>query len=363
MAKRFFNLRITALLIALLGLHCSILSAHETSHPFPADIALPQSLSLCNEPVPLENRSVREMLDREFIISVCDRAQVFLWLKRGGRYFPYLEKKLAEAGMPQDLKYLAVAESALLTHIKSNKGALGPWQFMKSTARHNGLRKDRMADERLSFEKSTAAALKFLQRLKDKLGSWTLAMAAYNCGAARLKKAIKAQKVSDYYRLNLPQETERYIFRIAAVKIIMENPEQYGYVLSPANVYKPVECDTVPVKISVPLHITDIAQAMGTDCKVIKELNPQILGYYLPTGNYTIKVPWGMGPKTLTVVQELARKAAGRMKVAGTFYKVRPGDTLSHIALRTGVSLATLKSLNGIDGDFIRVGRKLRVRP
>ena len=146
---------------------------------------------LSGEPMPLENRRVWEMLDREFTMAVSNRAQVFMWLKRAGRYFPYIEKKLAEAGMPEDLKYLAVAESALLTRIRSRKGAMGPWQFMAYTARRNGLRKDRMMDERLDFERATEAALKYPKRLKGIFGTWSLALAAYNCGDVRLKKEMK----------------------------------------------------------------------------------------------------------------------------------------------------------------------------
>ena len=131
------------------------------------DHPLPDSLNLCGEPVPLENRQVWERLDREFTISVWDRAQVFMWLKRASRYFPYIEKELAEAGMPQDLKYLALAESSLIGYVRSHAGAKGFWQFMTRTARRNGLRKDSMIDERLSFEHSTRAALKYLLHLKE----------------------------------------------------------------------------------------------------------------------------------------------------------------------------------------------------
>jgi hypothetical protein len=271
-----------------------MLLAQETASPVFNDFPLPKTLSLCGEPMPLENRHVWEMLDREFTLFVLNRVQVILWLKRSGRYFPYIEKKLAEAGMPKDLKYLAVAESSLLTSIRSKKGALGLWQFITRTARFNGLRKDRKMDERLDFERSTVAALKYLQTLKRMFGTWTLTLAAYNLGEDRLDKEIEDQKVKDYYRLNLPRETERFIFRIAAIKIIMENPERYGYRLAPQNIYRPIKYNTVPLKITIPRHLTDVAKALGTDFKALKELNPHILGYYLPTGSYTIKVPYGL---------------------------------------------------------------------
>jgi hypothetical protein len=335
------------------------------SFAFPAQgnaclVSLPKSVSLCGEPMPLDNRRVWEMLDREFTIAVWDRAQVFMWLKRAGRYFPYIEKKLTEAAMPEDLKYLAVAESALLTHIRSREGAIGPWQFMTRTARGNGLRKDGMIDERRSFEHSTEAALKYLKHLKGIFGTWALALAGYNCGKGRLKKEIEEQKVTDYYRLNLPRETERFIFRMAAIKIIMENAKSYGYSLPRKRVYRPIKCDTVPVKIQLPLHMTDVARALGRDLKVLKELNPQILDYYLPTGHYTIKVPSGLASRMPAVLEQLTRTASRRMKkVSDRYYVVQPGDTLSHIARRRGVRVATLRRLNGIQGSLIMVGQKL----
>lgn len=172
------------------------------ANPVVSDYSLPEKMELCGEPVPLHDKRVWEMLDREFNITVWDRAQVYMYLKRAGRYFPIIEEQLIRKNMPDDLKYLAVAESALLTHSRSPKGARGPWQFMTLAARSNGLRRDGKIDERLNFERSTAAALKYLERLYAKFGSWSLAMAAYNGGETRLRRSIKEQKVTEFYRLN-----------------------------------------------------------------------------------------------------------------------------------------------------------------
>ncbi len=265
----------------------------ETASSFPVvqDFSLPITLSLCGEMIPLENPQVWEMLDREFNITVWDRAQVFMYLKRAGRYFPYIEKKLSEAGMPMDLKYLAVAESALLTYSRSRKGAKGMWQFMRLAARSNGLRRDRIVDERLNYEHSTKAAIKYLKFLKRKFNTWSLALAAYNGGETRMRKAIREQKTTDYYRLNLPLETERYIFRIAAIKIVMENPARYGYHLSKERTYRPRKYDIVHVNLKKTIYIADFAEFFITDFKTIKELNPQFIKSYLPVGKYTVKVP------------------------------------------------------------------------
>jgi hypothetical protein len=269
----------------------------ELSNPVFFDFELPQTLALCGEPVPLHDRRVWEMLDREFNITVWDHAQMFMYLKRAGRYFPYIESKLAEAGVPDDLKYLAVAESALITHSLSEKGARGPWQFMTLAARGNGLRRDGIIDERLSFDRSTEAAIGNLKRLYDKLGSWALAMAAYNGGETRLRRSIRDQKTTDYYRLNLPLETERYIFRIAAIKIVMEDPERFGYYLSSPGSYQPKRQDVVVLKTKHAVRLVELADAIGTDFKDLKERNPRFLRDYIPPGTHTLRLPPTFGIK------------------------------------------------------------------
>lgn len=362
-------LGVIALLLAMnlvvLALKSSTSTAEEPTNPeILSNFHLPGSISLCDEPVPLENRKTLDMLDREFTIAVWDRAQVFMWLKRAGRYFPYIEEKLAEADMPDDLKYVAVAESALITDIKSRKRAVGLWQFMSRTANRYGLRKNRLIDERLDFERSTEAAIKYLKRLHSEFGNWTLALSAYNCGDAFLKSEIKKQKVKDFYRLDLPLETERYIFRIAAIKTIMENPQQYGFHLHTDHIYPPRWYDTVQVNISHPLKFTDFALALDTDFKALKELNPQFLRDYVPRGSYHIKVPPGFGPKVVVAMQKLGKGDAGeREDISENHYVVREGDTLGHISRRTGVSLATLKRINSIEGSTIWAGQKLRLTP
>jgi LysM repeat protein len=297
---------------------------------------------------------------------VWDRPQVFLWLKRANRYFPYIEKQLAQAGLPDDLKYLAIAESSLLSHARSPVGATGYWQFMPKTADSKGLRRDNFSDERYSLEHSTSAAIKYLKECHAMLGSWTLAMAAYNCGEQRVRQAIATQKVNDYYRLKLPGETERYIFRIAAIKIILENHERYGYRIPVAELYPPVECDVIDLNIRSGIHIVDLAIASGTDYKTIRDLNPQFNNYYFPSGTYTIKVPAGLGSVFLEQVAKISAAAKKRAPSALSpegYYTVRKGDTLGHIAERTGVPIKTLQQLNGLRGSTIRPGQKLKLKP
>ena len=336
----------------------------KSKHVDSARVNLPQSISLCNEPIPLESPSIWEKLDREFTIAVWDRPQVILWLKRAGRYFPYLEKRLAEEGLPDDLKYLAVAESALITGIRSSKGAVGLWQLMPRTGREYGLRKNHLIDERLDFERATDASLKYIKDLRDEFVSWKLVLAAYNCGEFHLKKEIRKQKVDDFYSLNLPSETERFIFRIAAIKIIMENPQRYGYDLDEEQIYQPLEYDAVQINIDKKLHLAYVAAAIGSEYRVLKELNPHILRHQLPTGQYNIKVPPGSASRLLTALQQLDGTSAAEVaEVPSGHYVVRAGDTLSHIAIRTGISVTTLKRLNNIQGSLLRVGQRLQLAP
>ena len=353
---------LVAFLIALLPSCTSF--ALRSKHINSERLNPPHSMRLCDEPIPLESPAVWEKLDREFTIAVWNRPQVILYLKRSGRYFPYIEQKLAEEGLPDDLKYLAVAESALLTTISSSKGASGLWQLMARTGRHYGLRKNRLLDERLDFERATDAALTYLKHLRNTFDSWALALAAYNCGEYHLKKEMRKQKVDDFYSLNLPSETERFIFRITAIKIIMEKPERYGYYLDKEQMYPPPDYDTVEVRVSQQSHLTDMAAALGTHYRVLKALNPHILGHELPTGQTRIKVPPGAGEKVAMVLQEFEdRGSGGGTKIASGHYIVRPGDTLNHIARKTGVPVATLKKLNRIEGSLVRAGAKLLLAP
>lgn len=317
--------------------------------------APPSQLSLCGEPLPLTDRMVAEKLDREFTIAVHDTAQVVMWMKRAARYFPYISRRLKAAGMPDDLKYLAVAESSLITRIRSPAGAVGPWQFIAGTGRRFGLRRDRWFDDRLDVEKSTAAALAYLKELHQEFGKWSLAMAAYNCGEVRVRREIKEQSTSDYYHLHLPLETRRYLFRIAAAKIVLSNPKRYGYHLPPQRLYEPVPSQPAVLTFKRPVHVRDLAAACGISFHQFKELNPAIRGYYLPPGTHRLRVPPGQ-----------AAGLAGRLKPSKmapppkkSEWVVQPGDTLSLIAHRAGTSIRALIRANGLGGSQIFPGQRL----
>ena len=169
-------------------------------------------LEFCGEPVPLEVQEVRELIEKELLLSLWHRPQVILWLKRSGRYMPHIEEVLRSQGMPYDLKYVAIAESALRPHARSRKGAVGFWQFMSYTGRQYDLIINRRIDQRRNIFTSTRAAIRYLSDLYDTFGSWALAAAAYNMGEEGLNSEIVEQGVNNYYQLYLPLETQRYIF-------------------------------------------------------------------------------------------------------------------------------------------------------
>ncbi|VFM95583.1 MAG: Soluble lytic murein transglycosylase [Candidatus Kentron sp. G] len=309
-------------------------------------VRISSPLDFCGEPVPLDEPEVRERMEREMLMSMGRRYQALLWIKRSGRYFPHIEKVLEQNGMPDDLKYIAVAESALLPHIGSVKHAIGFWQFMKPTGQSYGLRIDRAIDERRNIFASTRAATQYLKDLHEDLGSWTLAAAAYNMGQRGLERRISAQKTRNYYHLYIPLETQRYIFRILSVKQILSNPEKYGFYLTKKDLYRAPSFDRVRVEVSDHLPVQLIAQASSTYYKRIKDLNPEIRGDSLPEGSHSILVPKGTGSQFHALLAPLAAKYRSTQIASEQRYTVKKGDTLSGIAKKFGVRVSDLKRWN-----------------
>jgi len=258
---------------------------------------LPKNMSLFGESVPLDRLDVRENLDQALISTAYNPTQVILWIKRAHRYFPYIEKKLQERHLPEDLKYVAIVESAFRTYALSSASALGPWQFIKGTALRYHLRIDKWVDERLNFEKATDAALNYLSDLYGRFKSWNLAVAAYNCGENKIAMSLTLQDVTSYFDTDLPLETEMYNFRIMAAKLILSHPEMYGYKVPIDVRYPPLAHDTVELHLKTGTPILAIARAAGVTFKTIREINPELLQYDLPAGNYRLKVPAGTGKK------------------------------------------------------------------
>ena len=304
-------------------------------------------LDFCGEPVPLEDPDVRERMEREILSTLADPHQVILWIKRSRQSLAPIEDHLKRQELPDDLKYVAIAESALRPHAGSPKGAMGFWQFIEPTGRKYGLQIDTARDERRNLQSSTAAAIAYLKDLRQMFGSWTLAVAAYNMGENGLRSDMAQQNARDYYRLYLPLETQRYVFRILTAKLILRNPERYGFRLEPGDIYPPVACETVTVETDRELALLAVAQAAGTYVKTVKDLNPELRGYLLGPGRHTVLVPQGGAKGFQERLARITRAEAENLRE--TVYIVKPGDTLSEIAERHGVSLADVRAWNRLD--------------
>lgn len=257
-------------------------------------IALDKEYIFAEELVPVaDNFDVRERLDRELLRNAYWHSNTVVTIKRAARYFPVIEPILAEEGIPDDFKYLAVAESDLSNAV-SPAGAKGVWQFMKATGKEYGLEANSEIDERYHLEKSTRAACRYLKSLKKRFGSWTMAAAAYNMGGGRLKKEFALQRGTSYYDLNLNQETSRYVFRIMAIKEIMGEPEKYGFYIEDADKYPPLDkFYEVEIKESV-ANWGDFAKKYGTTYRMLKVYNPWLVKASLTNKSrktYLVKVP------------------------------------------------------------------------
>jgi membrane-bound lytic murein transglycosylase D len=258
---------------------------------------LPREVFLCGERVPLEDRNVWENLDREFLVTLSNEAQVILWMKRARRYFPHIEKRLKEMGLPDDLKYVTITESSLRPDVVSSSGASGIWQFMPSTGEKYGMKRDRVIDERFDFFKATEGALVYLKSLYEEFKSWALSMAAYNAGENRVRKEIELQATKDYFHLDLPVETERYVYKITVAKIILSDPERYGFHLEEKEFYDPLRVERVEIELTQPLPVMDVARALGYFYKEIKEMNPHLSNGTILPGTHFLNLPPGTSEK------------------------------------------------------------------
>ena len=251
------------------------------------------SYDFAGEYLPLEEPDVRMRLDRELLTNTFYHSSTQHILKYQSMYMPTIEAILAEEGVPDDLKYIAVAESAF-RDFKSPAGAAGVWHFMKGTAKQYGLEVNGEVDERYHLEKATHAAARFLKDLKAEMGTWTLAAAAYNRGAAGVRNRIQQQRAEDFYDLNLNAETARYFFRIVALKDILEDPQYYGFFIERVDTYAPLDDYAVVTQTESVKNLGDFARQYGTSYRKLKLYNPWLrdLSLTISAGNsYEIRVP------------------------------------------------------------------------
>lgn len=255
-------------------------------------IEIPADLNFAGEKVPQEDPEVMERVDREFLVNTYWQSNALLLMKRAHKYFPIMEPILAKNGIPDDFKYLAVAESGL-QNVVSPAGATGFWQIMRATGKEYGLEVNSNVDERYHVEKSTQVACDYLNKWKKRFGSWTLTAAAYNAGPGGIKKYMNIQKVDDYYDLLLGEETGRYLFRIMAIKEIVSNPSKYGFDVETDDFYDAVP--TFSVEVDEPVaDWADFANEYEINYKILKRHNPWLREPHLNNASrkkYTIEIP------------------------------------------------------------------------
>jgi hypothetical protein len=255
-------------------------------------VELPADLRFAGEKVPLGYFDVKEDLDRELLINVYWQSHTMILIKRANRYFPMIERVLRHNGVPEDMKYLAVAESDL-SNLVSPQQAVGFWQFVSGTARDYQLEVNDEVDERYHIEKSTEAACTFLKESYERYGSWTMAAASYNIGRSGLNEQIQRQKSNYYYDLLLNEETGRYIYRVLAMKLILSNPEQYGFYAGDKDLYPVIP--TFEVTVDGPVEdFADFATKYGINYKVLKIFNPWLRDKQLTNPRnktYYIRIP------------------------------------------------------------------------
>lgn len=255
-------------------------------------LKIPDGLTFAGEKVPTERFDIKERMDRELLVNTYWQSNGLLLIKRAHKYFPIIEPMLKKYGLPDDFKYLAVAESGLENN-SSSAGAAGFWHFLRSSGREYGLEVNRNVDERYNLEKATKVAADYLKKSKKRFGTWTLAAAAYNAGNARISRNLKKQQVDDYYDLLLNTETSRYVFRIVALKEVLSNPKKYGFEFDEEDLYTLPATRTVKVD-TVITNIASFAKSFNTNYKELKLHNAWLRENKLNNKSrkmYEIKIP------------------------------------------------------------------------
>lgn len=321
------------------------------------------------------NAEVRSHI--RFYLRVMSR-RLSLTLMQQERYFPLFEEALDRYGVPDEVKYLSIVESALNPEATSRVGASGLWQFMYKTGKRYDLEVNSIIDERRDPVKSSFAAAHYLSDLYAIYGDWTLAIAAYNCGPGNINKAIaRSNGKRDFWDIyyNLPRETRGYIPSLIAVIYVMHYYPDHG--LRPERVEAPVRTDTVMLHRDV--LMTYVSKVTGLEMEALRVLNPQYRNDYIPASNdhYALCLPlaqvepfirwqdsvysWSSDSLQRRPVKVSPAAKSGKTTSGGHYYTVKKGDTLHKIATKHGISVSTLKKRNGLKSDNIRVGQKLKI--
>lgn len=329
-------------------------------------VPLPDTMSFSGEKVPMNHFGIRENLEQEMLVNTYWQSQTLLMMKRAHRYFPLIEQILKRNGVPEDFKYLALAESGFSYKV-SAVGASGFWQFMKSTGEAYGLEISKDVDERYNIEKSTEAACRYFKEGYAQFHSWTLVAASYNMGLGGIAHELDKQRQNNYYDLELNTETARYVYRILALKALIGSPKQYGFYLKNSELYNQLPTVVVPIDSTID-NLADYAISKGIDYRILKMLNPWLLTDKLPDADrrmYAITIPIKNVPfldlgeyVTFTDSTSITAKAADTLakieqthdstKAKITIHIIKAGDDIQSIAKQYNVSVEKLCSWNSI---------------
>jgi membrane-bound lytic murein transglycosylase D len=281
--------------------------------------------------------------------------------KRSGLYREMIVAEFRKLGIPEEMSWLPVIESAFTARALSRARALGMWQFIASTGYRYGLNRDRWVDERMDPVKATRAAAKFLNDLHTAFGDWATALAAYNCGEFAVQTVINTQHINyldDFWDLfsRLPFETARFVPRFMAIALIARNPGKYGFTL-PAP-YAALKYETI--KVDRPVKLTTLSTALGLDAAELAFLNPELRFDSTPDTAYDLKIPLGLGEKALPAINALPKYVPP--EVSYSWHVIKAGDTLWGIAHQYGTSIDMLLKLNAMQRNSLLVpGRRLKV--
>ena len=293
--KNFFSLTLTILLVISCNKKTE-LDKNKKNEDFTNykihSIPIPNSLTFSGESVDLIENDLIQRFDKEILVNTYWQSNTLQLIKRSRKFFKIIEPILKKEGVPDDFKYLAVIESGL-ENLRSPKGAKGIWQIMRGTGRELGLEINNNVDERYNLELSTIAACRYIKKAKNKFGTWTLAAAAYNRGMSGVNRALKKQNVKSYYDLLLGNETRRYVFRIHAIKLILNNPNNYGFFVKDSEYYKEDGFELMNVDYPIK-NLSEFANKNGINYKTLKIFNPWLIQNHLNNRSkkkYKIKIP------------------------------------------------------------------------
>ena len=315
-----------------------------------------------NRELPLQMNRFVEAEIRRFQTGR-ERRWFLMVYERSGRYLPMIQARLREAGMPEQLAWLPFIESGFSNEAHSRAGALGMWQFIRSTGLRYDLRRDRWIDGRKDFELATGAAVTYMTELHDMFGDWNTALAAYNCGEGRVMRTINRQRVrymDDFWDLylQLPTETARYVPKLHAVLQIINDPERFGFTDLPQQA-QPIAFDTV--RAEKEMSLDHIADRMGVPRDELRALNPALVRNITPSYSYVLRVPAGKAADYRGVIDEVPVTRAPDMPEF-VRHRVRSGETLGSIARRYRTTVGAIMRANGISNPrLLRAGRVIRV--